>query len=929
MKHNLFARIAIIVSLLLAFPVTAKDGTTQPARKPASAKPAVAATPERVTSVEGITEYRLANGLRVLLFPDQSKPTITVNVTYLVGSRHENYGETGMAHLLEHLVFKGTPKNPAIDKEFNKRGMRINGTTSLDRTNYYELFQASEDNLDWALQMEADRMVNSFISKKDLDAEMTVVRNEYEQGENSPFEVLRKRMQSVAFDWHNYGNSTIGNRSDIENVKIENLQAFYRNYYQPDNAVLLVAGKFDEARTLSKIAGYFGAIPKPRRVLPPLWTIEPTQDGERSFVVRRQGDLQLVLLGYKIPSGLHADADALAFVNYVLTNTPAGRLHKALVETGKAAQVAGFPLKGVDVGLQLIVAAVKKGEPIEPVQVEMKRIIEDFHNNPPAAEEMDRARKSFANSAERALNNHENLGLQMSEYIAMGDWRLFFLGRDRAETVPVERVTEVAARYFRRDNRTVGLFIPEDKPLRAEIPAAPAVAETLKDFKGKQATSSAEAFDPSQANIDKRTKRIDIGGLKVALLRKQNRGETVNLSLRLHTGDERSLFGQQMTSEFVSQMLMRGTTKFSRSQLKDEFEKLKVSGGVSGLGGRFQTTRPNLVAAIRLAAHTLREPSFPETEFEQLKKLTLTAIEAQRNDPESISEVAMRAHFNTYPRGDWRYASTLEESIEDVKATTLDAVKRFHQTYYGASRGEMAIVGDFDEADVIKAITDSLGSWKTDAPYSRMPKAYKEIAPTNRVIETPDKENAVFAARINVNMNEDDADYPALYLANYILGGGAGFDSRLMARIRVKDGLSYGVGSDLSVGSIDRAGAWNVEAIAAPQNIGKVEIAFRDELAKALKDGFTPAELAAAKSGVTQQRMQTRSQDASLAGGWTSYLYLGKTYAWSKQFEDNIAKLKPDDLLTAIRKHIDPEKITIIKAGDFSKVAKTAVLPAK
>ena len=209
----------------------------------------------QVTSVEGITEYRLPNGLRVLLMPDASKPTVTVNMTYLVGSRHENYGETGMAHLLEHLLFKGTPGNPKIPEEFNKRGMRMNGTTSLDRTNYYELFQANDDNLKWALDMEADRMVNSFIAKKDLDTEMTVVRNEYERGENSPGSVLMKRMQSVAYDWHNYGNSTIGNRSDIENVKIENLQAFYRQYYQPDNAVLLVAGKFDTAKVLQWIDG--------------------------------------------------------------------------------------------------------------------------------------------------------------------------------------------------------------------------------------------------------------------------------------------------------------------------------------------------------------------------------------------------------------------------------------------------------------------------------------------------------------------------------------------------------------------------------------------------------------------------------------------------------------------------------------------------
>src|SRR5438552_19064331 len=245
---------------------------------------------EKITSVEGITEYRLqSNGLRILLFPDQSKPTITVNMTYLVGSRLENYGETGMAHLLEHMLFKGSKKHPDVPKELQDHGSRPNGTTWFDRTNYFETFQASDENLEWALDLESDRMVNSFVAKKDLDSEMTVVRNEFERGENSPMDVLEERVMSTAFLWHNYGKSTIGARSDIENVTIERLQAFYRNYYQPDNAILLVAGKFDETRTLGLVQGAFGAIPAPVRERPRVYTQEPVQDGERSVALQRTG----------------------------------------------------------------------------------------------------------------------------------------------------------------------------------------------------------------------------------------------------------------------------------------------------------------------------------------------------------------------------------------------------------------------------------------------------------------------------------------------------------------------------------------------------------------------------------------------------------------------------------------------------------------
>jgi zinc protease len=227
---------------------------------------------KKITEVEGITEYHLNNGLKVLLFPDQTKETVTVNITYNVGSKHENYGETGMAHLLEHLVFKGTPKHKDIPAELSSHGARPNGTTWTDRTNYFETFAATDENINWALSMEASRMVDSFIAKKDLDSEMTVVRNEFERGENSPFRVTLQRATAAAYSWHNYGKSTIGARSDLENVPIERLKAFYKKYYQPDNATLIVAGKFENDDMLKRVVKNFGSIPKPNRTIRPLYT---------------------------------------------------------------------------------------------------------------------------------------------------------------------------------------------------------------------------------------------------------------------------------------------------------------------------------------------------------------------------------------------------------------------------------------------------------------------------------------------------------------------------------------------------------------------------------------------------------------------------------------------------------------------------------
>jgi zinc protease len=865
-------------------------------------------------SVEGITEYHLPNGLKVLLFPDASKPTVTVNVTYLVGSRHENYGETGMAHLLEHLMFKGAPRHRNIPQQFAERGMEFNGTTSFDRTNYYEVFQASPENLKWALDMEAERMTRSFIAKKDLDSEMTVVRNEYESGENDPFGVLVKRMESVAYDWHSYGRSTIGNRSDIENVKIANLQNFYHTWYQPDNAVLLVAGKFDPAQTLSWISKTFGVIPKPKRKLPEFWTVEPTQDGERSFTVRRKGDVQIVLVSYKIPSGLHPDADPLAFMGQILGDTPTGRLHKALVETGKAAQVFSFGQTGYAPGLHMFGAVVKAGQPLDQVRDELITTVESFGKAPPTDEEMERTRREYSNMIEKSLNNPQQVGVTLSEHIALGDWRLLFQGRDDLPKITSKQVADAAAHYLKRDNRTVGIFLPEDAPQRADIGPAPAVAEVLKDFKGKESALKSENFDPSQDNIMKRTELKQVNGLKLALLPKQNRGEMVSVDLRLHWGDEKNQFGKQLVAAAVNEMLMRGTSKYTRTQLADQMSKLKMSGSVY----HFDTTRENLDEALRLMAHVLKEPSFPAAEFEQLRQQWIVGLEATRSDPQALASQALAEYFDHWPKGDPRSVLTLDEQIAGIKGLKLEEVKAYHEQFYGASHGELSIVGDFDKAEAVKVIGEELGGWQSKASYARILDSHVDKPAARKAIDTPDKENAFYTARMNLDLKNDDPDYPALELANFIFGDG-GLKSRLMDRIRQKDGLSYGGGSQIEAGELDRAGSFSISAIAAPQNIAKLDEAVKQELARALKDGFTAAEVAGAKSGLLQQRIQNRSKDGIVASAWNRFLDLGRTFEWSKQHEAKLKALTAVQVNAAFRKAIDPSRLTVVTAADPAK----------
>jgi zinc protease len=885
----------------------------------AAALAQVAALPAGVTRgpiIEGIAEYRLDNGLKVILFADPSKPTATVNMTYLVGSRHENYGETGMAHLLEHLIFKGSKNFPKPDVEFTRRGFQNNGTTWLDRTNYFSTFQASDDNLKWAIDWSADAMVNSFIAKSDLESEMTVVRNEFEMRQNNPSLMMFERNQALLFDWHNYGNSAAGARTDIENVRIENLQAFYRTYYQPDNAVLIVAGRFDEAKALAWIAEAFGSIPRPTRQLPTLWTVEPTHDGEREFAIRRKGEVQIVTVAYRIPSGRHPESLHIGFAIDVLADMPTGRLHKAIVETGKAAQVFGYSIDPYDPGFVIFGAVVKRGEPLEPIRQTMIEVIENSLRTTPVSDaEVKRTLQKQRTEFDRVLANPQTFGVGLSEYIALGDWRLFFLTRDRLDKVTGKEVETAASRYFLRDNRVVGFYIPEDSPLRAEIPAAPTAKELLADYKPSEKGAVSEAFEPTQENIDKRTRLVKMGDLQIALLPKRNRGETVNVSTNFRWGDVATMSGRTVENELAASMLSRGTDKMTRQQISDEMTRLEMTGGLTS----FQTTRANLADALRLLAHVMRAASFPASEYEQLQRQVITGLSAQLDNPETISRDAMSAHFNTYPPGDPRHYIRIRERIDAVGKTPVDATRSFHQQFFGTARGEIAVVGDFDDKQIEPLIRELFIEYRSKAPYERIEREYREVKPARLVIDTPDRENAIIRARIDFPLRDVDPDAPALMLANEIFGGGSGLSNRLMERLRQKEGVSYGAGSGLSIGTRTSAAFWALGALVAPQNSAQAERAIREELERARREGFTATELEDAKTGVLQARLVNRASDGVLASSWTQYLDLGRTFAFSKEFEDRLRAVTPEQAAAAFRKYVDPERMTFVLAGDAKK----------
>ena len=882
---------------------------------------------EQLNSIEGITEYRLKNGLQVLLFPDPSQETITVNITYKVGSKHENYGETGMAHLLEHLVFKGTPRHKNIAKELTDHGAEPNGTTWTDRTNYYETFSATDENLKWALDLEADRMVNSFIAKKDLDSEMTVVRNELENGENSPVGVLIDRMLATSFDWHNYGKSTIGARTDLENVKIENLKAFYKKYYQPDNATLIVSGKIDQDKTIKLVHKYFSKIKRPKRQLQELYTEEPIQDGERQVTIRRAGDVKVVASMYHIPAGFDEMYPAVALLTNILADPTSGRLHKTLVKNNLAANSYGFSFQWGEPGVAIFMAQLGVDKDIEPARVAMLETLENLTDEPISDEEVARAKAKMIKQFELRFNSSQSIALELSEWIGMGDWRLMFIDRDRMEQVTADKVRSAAAEYLVNDNRTLGLFLPEQNPDRADSIVRlqqSDVDQLVADYQGRESVAQGEDFDPSHDNIDARTitRQLD-NGSTVVYLPKKTRGESVVASINLDFGNEADLFEQSVIGNMAVSMLDRGTQKYSREELQATFDALKasvsVSGGSTGAGAGILTTKKNLAAVMELTEEIFKHPTFDSEELKVLKEEMIVGLEQEKQQPTSRVFRELGNHLNPYSPGHPYYQISIDDEIAQIRSVTSKDLYAFHTRFIGGQDAEASVVGDFDIDEINTQLNKMMAGWSSNTVYERIESRVADTNSINRFIDTPDKSGAAFGAMIKFKLRDDHPDYPALEMANQMFGGGF-ISSRLANRLRQQDGLSYGAGSWFNASSYDENATFGAYAICAPENLARVEVGFKEELAKVLDKGFTQQELNDARTGILQNSRIDRAKDGRLVRTLSGNIDLNRTMQWDKNYEKAVMDLSVEDVNTAVKRHLSMEGISIIKAGDSEKI---------
>jgi zinc protease len=883
-----------------------------------------------------VSEYRLdANGLTVLLLPDHSAPAVSVLVTYHVGSRNESYGTTGATHLLEHLMFKGTQDHNkeagnGFDQLLERTGAITNATTSLDRTNYFETV-GSQD-LDLAITLEADRMRNLRLREADRRPEMTVVRNEYERGENSPGEALEKEIWATAFLAHPYHHSTIGWRSDFEKVPIEKLRAFYDTFYWPNNATVTISGDFDPAAALELVKQHYGAIPRSPQPIPEVYTEEPPQTGPRRVTVKRPGELGIVTIAQKMPPATNADYAALDVLSVILADGRNSRMYLALTDKNLTTDVNADPSFNRDPALFLVSAQLAPGVAHEDVEHRLLDEIAHIQKDGVKSDEVTAAISKLTANTAYARDGSLARAFAISESIAAGDWRLYYSIDEAVKRVTPADVQRVAKKYFTEDQRVTGWFIPQDEKA-GEKPDESAAATQKADEAasvGKLSAASEQTLStvpktaaplkasapaasaPAVAKIAPRVVRTRTSGIDL-LVCPTGVKDVVTITGALPAFDP----ADRVLGELAAGMLERGTTKNDARAIATLLDQVGAQIRFSFEAGSVKYVvrclKKDSAKVISLLAEQLRDPSFPADEFEKLKKLRLAETQQSKEDTEVQAAIAFRRAI--FPAGHPLYKLTSDEKITALQQATIDRVKAFHHQWFGPEHCTMVVVGDADPTAIQAQVAKSFAGWTGGQPMPKVSAALKIEKSEELTVVVPGKESVNVILGAPSGLRRTDADYLPLAVGTSVLGHG--FTSRLVGHVRDTEGLTYGITAELAgSGQLDHA--WMIDATFAPSLLKQGLDSTRRELTAWHRDGITPAELDYRKSALAGEHRVSMATSGGLAEMILDTIRSGLELNFIDEYPAKISALTLDQINSVIRRRVDPAKLVIVRAGTLN-----------
>lgn len=883
-----------------------------------------------VTEEGGISEYLLkANSLRILLVPDPAARAVVVLQHVHVGSRHEGAGNTGYSHLLEHMLFKGTPSHNAAlgnsyDDFMKPLGGVYNATTWLDRTNYYSKVPTAS--LGELLAHEADRLRNGIIIDADLVTEMPVVVDEFDRGANDPSQVLDKQMTATAFTEHPYKVDTIGAKSEVIRVTAAQLkEKLYDVYYWPNNTTLIVVGGFDVEEALTLIVKNYAHIPSSPRPIPTPYTVEPEQFGERRFVINKTGDLPLIALAFHIPEADHEDTAALAALSVILGGDQSSRLHRKLVDKGLASEAGCQANDFHDPHLFSFSAKLTPGTKLARVEKTILREIASICAKGVTADELKRAKTMNRNGTIHSRANKLAWAMQISESEARGDWKLGTRYDDLFDLVTVEKIVEVAKRYLTADNRTVGYFVPKAEKLATETapelggePTATAATFEVEPYKPwPQSTASGAKPVSLDANYGGEVqKTVLANGLTVLLLPTPTES-AIGVSLGIRAGSYQVDPTRKVVGNIVAQILPKGSKRYSKKRITDIASEMLAR--VQFSATPFETTLGTHVPPadverfLDLVSDVVRNPLFSAAELELLKTINGAQLKEQDTDPETSALTALSQALYTSDSPHFR--ANVADRLAALNALTPDDLRAFHAENYTPKGAVLSIVGKFDPAEMLKLVEAKFGVWTGNEPRT-MPTA-KFVAPTSASrlnVNIDGKDNLSIYVGVPTEVNASHPDYLALFIANKAVGGDT-LTSRLGKEIREKRGMTYGVTSSLH--DFGYGGAtWAVDMTTNGAKVPAAITLINAVVADFVANGITQAELDNEKAGVINALAMRLDSPLDIASRLLSYEMGGLGGgSWIDTYAQRVNALTKEQVDAVIRKYFGLGAAVTVVAG--------------
>ncbi|HET9252600.1 MAG TPA: pitrilysin family protein [Candidatus Eisenbacteria bacterium] len=937
-----------------------RESTRPSSRREAARPDRIPANVERLDSLAGITQYRLkSNGMTILVAPNRAAPVATFLVVYHVGSRNEAPGNTGSAHLLEHMLFNKSTKN--FGKANGKKTFQevlyeagadygsTNMTTWYDRMTGYSTLPS--DKLDLAMRIEADRMARALILDEERKPEMSVVINEFEIGENSPYRALDKAVTAAAIVAHPYHWNTIGYRSDLENVPTEQLREHYKNYFWPDNAEAVLVGDFDTAKALRLFDREFGSLPRSSKPIPNVITVEPPQEGERRVQVKRPGELGIVQISYLRPGSLHPDFLPLDVLSTLLATGVSSRLHQALVETGLATDVTSSNYTLLDPYVITAGATAARGVSHEKVEAAIKAALHEIGEKGVTQEELDRAKRQLEVTTIRSRDGTYELAQALGEAVASANWKWFVGYIDGVNRVTREDVQRVARTYIQPDRATVGWFVPvkKDAPPPAKA-AAPSKASTgsasgkntpapkskkpgaggahdgtagaIEDaagaiFEAADAVPSAAASAASSARFADRTHRRTLRNGIVLNVLPNHSVPTVALHGLVLAGRQEA---PGAVPQLTAMMLSRGTKTRDKRTIAAALEGAGADLTIGADLSEAIITGSALSRDTRLLLSTLADeilnPSFPEEELTKAKsELRADLLRGYENTGLRARERLSRL---VYPPGHPFRAPERDSMLASLDRARVADLRAFHRNRYVGSGMILSVVGDVDPERVATLVDSLFGAVPAGArPSYDLPRV--SVNTPERGLETMrGKANVDFVLGQASGLRRTDPEWEAAIVANAALGQSS-LTSRIGKRVRDKEGLSYTLYSRY-LWSDFLDGAWMVDVACAPKNVVQAMRSTREEIERYRREGITDEEVLVQKNffaGNYQVRLGTNAGVAFSLSYAEKYGF-GPEYL--DEFPSRVRAVTKDQVNQVIRERLHPEKLHLVVAGDFEKI---------